>query len=676
MVAHVYYPELWPEIAQRLTAISHPFDLLITTTTEQAPLVSPAITASFPHARITVQPNLGMDLLPFLSLIPFLIEQGYTAVCKLHTKKGDCDLAAHWRYAMLDAMVGSDAIFTQTANAFAKHPNMQLAGPATLYQSARRLMLSNEPAIHDLLMQIQGVDLPDVDWGFFAGSMFWIRPQTLKKFADNLVFIRSKITPDYQKDGQLVHAIERLIGLLPALQKGHTGLIHAYTHTHAFQRVAPGMNIGQANIGTLASQHAKLQTDRQRITDSGLFDSEHYLSQNPSLCHQALDLFSHYLLIGRFQNQTPHPDFDATFYTQRHADKLTSGRDPFLHYLTKGAQAGLQLRPTKEQETQEAPNFRYRALNTALIDWAAQATKPRNGKMVSIVIPVFNQIELTLACVDSIYQYTDPTEFELVIVDNGSDAPTRQKLRQLLEQHRNLHLVRQMENLNFALGCNLGFAESSGQNLIFLNNDTHVTANWLKPLLEPLLRSDISAVQPKLLYPDGTIQCMGVVFSNKSILGYPIYAGMKPDTFADRSRSFQAITGACMALRVEDFIKHKGFDPIYINGQEDIDLCLKMNMGKRVCWYSANSTVIHHQSKSIGRHNHIQNNRKIYVNRWHNKTQADDMNHYQADHFETLDWYADRGEAHIAIHKPRKLIYTMGQNASDANSTHGGSVAL
>lgn len=72
-----------------------------------------------------------------------------------------------------------------------------------------------------------------------------------------------------------------------------------------------------------------------------------------------------------------------------------------------------------------------------------------------------------------------------------------------------------------------------------------------------------------------------------------------PNTpWANRSRRFQAVTGACMALRAQDFAEQQGFDPIYINGQEDIDLCLRLNgrYKRAACWVAAGSVVIHHES--------------------------------------------------------------------------------
>ena len=383
--------------------------------------------------------------------------------------------------------------------------------------------------------------------------------------------------------------------------------------------------------------------DLATLEASGLFDSEYYLSQCPHLKGRGIDLLTHYLLVGRLQGKSPNPDFDPDFYCRAHADQLRDGDDAFVHYLRHGAKAGLKLRETIDRETEEIPSFRYRALNSALIDWVSAVEKPRDSQIISIIIPVLNQPELTEACIDSLYQFTQPGRFELIVVDNGSDLPTQQLLQALAAKHENLYLVRNEENLNFSLGCNLGFAASRGENIVFLNNDTTVAEGWLDPLIEPLSRQEISAVQPCLLYPDGSIQCMGVVFSDKSPLGYPIYQGMMPaKDWADRSQSFQAVTGACIALRAADFASLRGFDPLYINGQEDVDLCLRLNqMSKRHCWLAANSKIAHVGAASTGRFSYVTNNRKAFIRRWKGKITPDDMEHYKLDQFHVVDWNLD-----------------------------------
>jgi GT2 family glycosyltransferase/glycosyltransferase involved in cell wall biosynthesis len=514
IAVHVYYPELWPEIGQRLKAIHHPFILDITTPPEQAAHVKSVVMQDFPAARIHITPNRGMDILPFLSLVPRWQQEGILAVCKLHTKRGDGGpIATHWRKHMLDTLVGHPHTPSHMAHAFTRHPRLSLVGPAILYLSGHRLVYENEAALAQIHQALGQAPLPQDDWGFFAGTFFWARPAALaplaKLAAGNAAnHTAAAFSPDYAKDGKFEHALERAFGLIPHQQGGQLGLLYP----PANRDKSPEMQIAEA----LA---------------------------------------------------------------------------PVTRQLINSSHASQAVRQT-----------------FSLVDWAAERNKLRQAGLVSIIIPIFNQPELTAACVASLYQHTATERFELVLVDNGSDAPSQVLLQRLASQHSNLNLLRNAENLNFAHGCNVGFAASKGAVVVFLNNDTTVTPHWLPPLVEALRRPDVAAVQPKLLFPDGTIQCIGVVFSAKSPLGYPIYAGMQPEhPWANRSRRYQAVTGACLGLRANDFAELRGFDPIYINGQEDIDLCLRLNdrYKNATGWVAADSIVIHHESKTPNRFHHV-----------------------------------------------------------------------
>ena len=88
IVAHVFYPELWDEIKQKLFDYSDDFTLFVTLPQESSGTISPLILADFSTARIFPVENTGMDIGPFISLIPVIIEEGYDLVCKIHTKKG------------------------------------------------------------------------------------------------------------------------------------------------------------------------------------------------------------------------------------------------------------------------------------------------------------------------------------------------------------------------------------------------------------------------------------------------------------------------------------------------------------------------------------------------------------------------------------------------------------
>src|SRR5690606_907268 len=111
----------------------------------------------------------------------------------------------------------------------------------------------------------------------------------------------------------------------------------------------------------------------------------------------------------------------------------------------------------------------------------------------------------------SLFEHEPGVPFELILVDNGSDLATNTLLYSWEKRHPSVKLVKNPENFNFALGNNIGFSLSSGARVVFLNNDTEVSPEWLRALVQPLKNEHVKGVQPKLLYPDGTLQCIGIV---------------------------------------------------------------------------------------------------------------------------------------------------------------------
>jgi len=314
----------------------------------------------------------------------------------------------------------------------------------------------------------------------------------------------------------------------------------------------------------------------------------------------------------------------------------------------------VQNHPDFDLESYKKLYLRYQVINQDQIHWDREATKSRIKGLTSIVIPIYGQDKLTEQCVHSIFKHTNQEQFELILVDNGSDTHTKEALKRLCSLYSRIKLHTNSENLQFALGNNLGFTHANGEFLVCLNNDTEVSVGWLKPLIDSLSLPQVAIAQPKLLYPNGNIQCIGIVFSEKSTLGYPIYANKKPDNlWANKSRPFQAVTGACMAMRAIDFITAKGFDPVFINGQEDVDLCLRITQNQnRHCWYESSSIVVHKESQTPNRHTYTTKNRETFIDRWKFKTIPDDFKYYEADGFIAKNYEGDRPNQATAIFRP------------------------
>jgi GT2 family glycosyltransferase len=255
----------------------------------------------------------------------------------------------------------------------------------------------------------------------------------------------------------------------------------------------------------------------------------------------------------------------------------------------------------------------------------------------SIVIPVFNKASLTRRCLDSLLDDSrEDADFDVIVVDDASTDSTADLLAAYGDC---LRVITHATNSGFAAACNAGAAAGSGEYLVFLNNDTLPQPGWLDALVAYADAHELaSVVGSKLLFPDGTVQHAGVAICQD---GYPrhIYAGFSADHPAvNRSKRFQVVTGACMLVRRSSFEEIGGFDTAFRNGYEDVDLCLRLSQLGFQTHYCHESVLFHLESVSrqvpmsgqLPRHE-VEHNTKLYVDRWLDSVQPDDLRHYLED---------------------------------------------
>jgi len=242
----------------------------------------------------------------------------------------------------------------------------------------------------------------------------------------------------------------------------------------------------------------------------------------------------------------------------------------------------------------------------------------------SIIIPVFNRKEYTEKCIDSIYKYGSDYPFEIIVVNNASSDGTAEYLRNLGDK---AVAINNEQNRGFAKACNQGAEKAKGEYLLFLNNDTIVTQNWMDVLVSELDENEgVAIAGSKLIFPDGTIQHAGVVFADDKT-PYHIYKHDSPEKFyTKKKRKFKAVTAACMIIRRNIFFEVGGFDEAYVNGYEDIDLCLKVDKAGKSIMYCPESVIYHYESISDGRLNKHSENMKLFLDRWSGYVSADYKN--------------------------------------------------
>ena len=120
---------------------------------------------------------------------------------------------------------------------------------------------------------------------------------------------------------------------------------------------------------------------------------------------------------------------------------------------------------------------------------------------VSIIIPVYNNLKFTRACLESIFRHSGNTSVEIIVVDNGSVDDTPAYLLNQARRNPQVRPVRSPTNLGFAGGVNLGVTRARGEYILVANNDLIMTAHWLEPLLEMLRGDDtLGVVSPTTNY--------------------------------------------------------------------------------------------------------------------------------------------------------------------------------
>ncbi len=224
---------------------------------------------------------------------------------------------------------------------------------------------------------------------------------------------------------------------------------------------------------------------------------------------------------------------------------------------------------------------------------------PSEKPLASIIIPVYNQKEYTIQCLDALKKYTQEDLYEVIIVDNCSTDGTHDYL---MDIEGSVKVVTNRENQGFTIACNQGAREASGKFLVFLNNDTKPLKGWLTALLDTFkLGDDIGAVGSKLIYPDMKLQeAGGIIFSDGN--GWNFGRGDLSDKVQyNRLVEVDYCSGASLAVRRDLFETVGGFDEMYAPAYyEDTDLCFTLReRGYRV-FYQPESEVIHCEGKTAG----------------------------------------------------------------------------
>jgi GT2 family glycosyltransferase len=227
----------------------------------------------------------------------------------------------------------------------------------------------------------------------------------------------------------------------------------------------------------------------------------------------------------------------------------------------------------------------------------------QNGAKVSIIIPTRDRVDLLRRCLESIEALTSGSDFEILVVDNGSsDLEALQYLGSI--RHR---VIRDDGAFNYSRLNNSAAKQACGDYLLLLNNDVEILdGEWLSAMLEHAQRPEVGAVGAKLLYPDGRIQHAGTILGIGSIAGHSHrFLEHATDTgysnFTNIVRNYSAVTAACLMVRRNVYDEIGGLNEADLAVSfNDVDFCLRLRERGYLVVYSPYARLCHHESASRG----------------------------------------------------------------------------
>ena len=226
---------------------------------------------------------------------------------------------------------------------------------------------------------------------------------------------------------------------------------------------------------------------------------------------------------------------------------------------------------------------------------------------VSLIVPTRDKFYLLKNCIDSILSQTSWENYKIIIVDNDSkDFDTLQYFEKIKLNNR-IQIFHFPFDFNFSSIVNFGIRQSNSDIICLLNNDIEViNGDWLYEMLSLAVQPNIGVVGAKLLYPNESIQHVGLVCGIGGVAGHSFrgrdanfYGGPGiPNTIV---HEVLAVTGACCMFRKKIWEEVEGFNEENLKvAYNDVDFCLKIYERGYRNLFTPYATLYHLESASRG----------------------------------------------------------------------------
>jgi GT2 family glycosyltransferase len=215
---------------------------------------------------------------------------------------------------------------------------------------------------------------------------------------------------------------------------------------------------------------------------------------------------------------------------------------------------------------------------------AAPRFRPSRYPRVSVIVASYNGARTLTSCLDSLLRLNYP-DYEVILVDDGSTDATPH----LALKHAGIRYFRHEKNLGLSTARNTGIAAATGEIVAFTDADCRADEDWLYYLVADLLDSEFAAIGgPNLLPPEDSAIAAAVMVSP----GGPAHVLLT-------DRQAEHIPGCNMAFYKSVLAQIGGFDPIFHQAGDDVDICWRLQQAGYKIGFSPAAFVWHYRRSSV-----------------------------------------------------------------------------
>lgn len=221
VVAHVFYPQLWPELADCIRNVTERKDVVITFVDEASVVEA---RKDFPDARFVLCENRGYDIWPFVRALQSTDLASYDVIVKLHTKRDIVDgIRYHFNHAVFNGSAWRDFLlaFVKTPEAWRRTRALLLKRGVGMVADRHVVMRRRDVRIErtrqsfDAAAEFLGLDPKSVrrSGQYVAGTMFAAKPAALRPLLEEPLAAEMFDPPAGHLTETFAHVMERALGL-------------------------------------------------------------------------------------------------------------------------------------------------------------------------------------------------------------------------------------------------------------------------------------------------------------------------------------------------------------------------------------------------------------------------------------------------------------------------------